>query len=67
MDLPDPVQVATLLCMDAGGVVVLVLAVLGVGGPLFVFLRRRQVPVARDWAGRERSDRATPGYDGLSG
>lgn len=53
--------------MDAGGIAVLALAVLGVGGPLFVFLRRRQVPVPRDWSGRERPDGATPGYDGLGG
>ncbi len=53
--------------MDLGGLLVMAVAALGVGGPLFVFLRHRQVPVPRDWSGRPRNDGATPGYDGLGG
>ncbi len=37
------------------------------GGPLFVFLVKRQVLVPRDWSGRARGGIATPGetpYDG---
>ena len=51
--------------MDLGGFLVLALTGVFVGGPLYVFLRKRQAPVSRDWSGRPRSGSATPGYDGL--
>lgn len=45
----------------------LVLTALFFGGPLYVLLVKRTVPVPRDWSGRPRGGTATTGADPLDG
>lgn len=53
--------------MDVGGVAILVVADVLVGGPLYVFLVKRTLPVPRDWSGRPRGGTAPTGADPLDG
>lgn len=51
--------------MDFGGVLLLMITGVLSGGPLYLFLHRRQVPESHDWSGRPMGDYATDPHDGL--
>ncbi len=53
--------------MDWGGVLLLLVTALLVGGPLYVFLAKRRLPVPDDWSGRPATGHATTGADALDG